>query len=316
MERESARGLPSARALDCSAEMQVYLGYDISGSLWWYQMSVRKVLKSPLVHFFALGGMIFAAFAVINDHPAPQRPDTITLTPQDAARLAQQFTAAWNRAPTPDELDGLMRSWVLEEANVREALAIGLDRGDAVIRQRLNLKMEFLAESSAAALEADDQTLQAYLDANPGSFLRPARLAFDQVLLPAEDRSEKVAAIRAALQAGADPLTMGGASLLPTSVPMTPVTVINGVFGTDFHVLLANLPLGSWQGLVRSAYGEHLVRVTARADTTLPPLSEIRDRVEAEWRAAQAKAMRDASAQALLSRYTVTLPDAAEVLGE
>ena len=277
-------------------------------------MSIRRVLRSPLVHFFGFGALIFAAFAVINDDPAPPRSDTITLTPQDGARLAQQFTVAWNRAPTPDELEGLMRAWVLEEANVREALLLGLDRGDAVIRQRLNLKMEFLAESGAAALKADNETLQAYLDSHPGSFQRPARLAFDQVLLPAQARSKDVAAIRAALQAGADPMTMGGASLLPASVPMTPVAAIDGLFGPDFHVLLENSPLGSWQGPFRSAYGEHLVRVTAREDTALPPLSEIRDRVEAEWRVAQAKEMREAFGQALLSRYTVTVPDAAEVL--
>jgi hypothetical protein len=207
--------------------------------------------------------MMFSAFAVMDDNTAPPPPTAIAVTLQDAAPLAQQFTAAWNRAPTPDELDGLMRSWVLEEANVREALALGLDRGDAVIRQRLNLKMEFLAESGAAVLEADDGTLQAHLDAHPDSFMSPARLAFDQVLLPEQDRTEEVAAIRVALQTGAGHATMGGARFLPASIPMTPAEAIDRMFGPEFHAALANLPLGSWQGPIRSGYGDHLVRVLA-----------------------------------------------------
>ncbi len=117
-------------------------------------MTLRKIVLSPLLHFFALGALIFAGYWALNDQPTAPRPGEITLSPAEASRLMQQFTATWNRPPTERELEGLMRTWALEEANVREALTLGLDRGDSVIRQRLNLKMQFLAESGAAALDA------------------------------------------------------------------------------------------------------------------------------------------------------------------
>jgi hypothetical protein len=130
-------------------------------------LTIGRIVRSPLVHFFLIGAAIFAVFELVSDRPEDQSADVITLTPEAAGRLAERFTATWFRPPTPKEMEGLMRSWSLEEVYVKEALALGLDRGDEVVRQRLNLKMQFLAESGAALLEPDDATLQAYLDNNP-----------------------------------------------------------------------------------------------------------------------------------------------------
>ncbi|MDU8944281.1 peptidylprolyl isomerase [Ovoidimarina sediminis] len=276
-------------------------------------MNLRGILHSPLFHFFALGALIFIVFAALEDEPTAAPPGEIILTEQDASRLVQQFTATWNREPTRQELDGLMRSWALEEANVREALALGLDRGDAVIRQRLNQKIRFLAESGAAALEANDAILQSYLDEAPERFLQPARIAFDQIMLPPDAAVDEV---RAALESGAAPSELGSPSLLPPSVPITPAPIIDRTFGERFHEALVDLPKGRWEGPVKSGYGQHLVRVTDRTDAFLPPLSEIRDRVEAEWRALQMREMRETFGQALLDRYSVTLPDAEKVLNQ
>jgi hypothetical protein len=33
-------------------------------------MSIRTILKSPLLHFFALAGFIFALYTVLDDGPA------------------------------------------------------------------------------------------------------------------------------------------------------------------------------------------------------------------------------------------------------
>ena len=276
-------------------------------------LTFHGLLKSSFVHFIALGGLIFVVFAMLDDTPSAPPPDAIVLTAPEAARLVDQFTATWRRPPTAQELEALMQSWAVEEANVREALELGLDRGDAVIRQRLNLKMQFLSESGAAVLEPEDAELQAYLDANPERFMQPPDIAFEQVLLPEEGAASE---IRVLLENGADPATLGVASLLPSSFPMTPAPVIDRTFGAGFDATLATLPLNSWQGPVPSGYGQHLVRVTDRSDPTLPPMSEIRTRVEAEWRADRTKTLRESYTQAMLARYSVTLPDAGEVLNQ
>ena len=278
-------------------------------------MKIRKILKSPLVHFVLIGAILFAAFDVIGDQPEQQDTKAINLTQEAAGRLVEQFTATWNRPPSPQELDGLMRSWALEEAYVREALALGLDRGDQVVRQRLNLKMQFVAEAGAAALKPDATTLQNYLEGNPDRFMKPARIAFDQLLLP-NNQPGLVNEIRARLANGADPKTLGSPSLLPGSVAMTSAPIVERTFGTGFHEALAALPVGDWSGPVQSGYGWHLVRITDRSEPSLPPLSDIRDRVETEWRAAKTREVRENFGQALLKRYSVNLPRAEEVLAK
>lgn len=276
-------------------------------------MTLRKLLYSPLLHFFALGTLIFAAYAALEDEPIATAPYAIELSEDEAGRLVQNFAATWNRPPAPQELDTLMQSWALEEANVREALKLGLDQGDAVIRQRLNQKMRFLAESGAAALEPDEAMLQRFLDENPARFTQAARVAFDQIILP-EDWS--AAEIRKLLEQGADPAALGTATLLPASTPMTPAPVIDRIFGKGFHNALVDMPVGQWHGPIESGYGLHLVRVIDRTGPVIPPLSEIRDRVEAEWLAFEMKKTRESFGQALLSRYTVNLPEAEDVLSQ
>ncbi len=272
---------------------------------------MRRLLHSQLFHFFVLGALVFAAYAVINDEPDRPSADTIELTEARADSLVENFSAVWNRPPTATELEKLMQAWVLEEAYVREALALGLDRGDAVIRQRLTQKMRFLAESSAAAQEPADAVLQSFLETHSDRFMQPARMAFEQIALPSDRVASEVLAL---LNAGADPSTLAPASLLPPSFPMSPVEVIDRTFGAGFHEELAELPVGEWQGPVRSGYGDPLVRVSGSAPAVLPTLADIRDRVQAEWRASEMTRIGESFAEALMKRYTVRLPDVDEVL--
>lgn len=275
-------------------------------------MTLTSLLRSPLLHFFVLGGAIFAAFALLDDTPEAAAPDAIVLGPEEAGRILGRFEQTWNRPPSPPELEGMLRAWALEEAYVREATALGLDQNDPVIRQRLSLKMRFLAESASAVAEVDDETLQAHLEANPDRFRRPATLAFRQVPVSADAAQ----ATREALNGGAAPETLADSSLLPVRFEPTPAPVIDRSFGTGFAAALAELPRGGWQGPVESGFGLHLVEVTAYAEGGLPALDGIRETVAADWRAEQGRKSQEAFAEALLARYSVELPSAEEVLAQ
>ena len=77
------------------------------------------------------------------------------MTADDLRQLEVAWTAQWRRPPTPEEMRGLVEARVREEILYREALALGLDRGDAIVKRRLAQKMEFLAERclDAAAIQ-------------------------------------------------------------------------------------------------------------------------------------------------------------------
>jgi hypothetical protein len=277
---------------------------------------VRTLVREPLVHFFLAGAAIFGLYAIVDDSPPPVAASQIVLSEDEARRLVAEFEATWRRMPTAEELDFMIGEWLREEIYVREALALGLDRDDAVIRRRLQMKMEFLTESGAAAVEPDEATLQAHLDSHPARFSAPALVAFEQILLDDGVAAEEVDLVEARLNRGADPGTAARPTLLPPVFGPSPMQVVDGTFGAGFFRALEGLPLGAWTGPVESSLGRHLVRVLERQDGRLPPLAEVRDRVEQDWRATFTEQLRQERFEALLARYTVARPDAAAVLRE
>ena len=274
----------------------------------------RRLLGDPLVHFFVLGVAIFGLFALVDDSPPPVAANVLEVTEDDARRLVAEFEATWRRPPTLAELDHMIGQLVREEVYVREALALGLDRDDAVIRRRLRTKMEFLTESGAEAVEPDEATLEADLAANADRFAEPALVAFEQLLLDDRVGAEEVEPVEARLNRGIDPGVAARSTLLPAVFRPSPAQAVDGSFGAGFFAAIAALPLGPWAGPVESAMGRHLVRVTDRREGRLPPLSKIRARVEQDWRAEFAVRLREERLAALLGRCDVVRPDPAAVL--
>ena len=105
---------------------------------------MRAWRHEPLVHFLGLGALLFILNGVFGNS-APVDP-TITVSEPEIARLAQLFAAQWQRPPTREELDGLVEQQIREEVLYREAVAMGLDQNDTIVRRRLVQKLEFLSQ--------------------------------------------------------------------------------------------------------------------------------------------------------------------------
>ena len=106
---------------------------------------MKQLFKEPLVHFLALGALLFAGYAVLNSSGAPA-PGRIVVSQGQLASMMEGFTRVRQRPPTPEEWEGLIRARVREEVYYREALALGLDKDDTIIRRRLQQKMEFVSD--------------------------------------------------------------------------------------------------------------------------------------------------------------------------
>ena len=273
---------------------------------------MRRLLKEPLLHFILLGAGIFLAYSLMQRNVGAREPGQIVVTLGQIEQMAAGFTKTWQRPPTPDELAGLVRDRVREEVYCREALALGLDREDTVIRRRLRQKMEFVTDDVAGAVPPTDVQLQQYLDAHKDKFVRPALTSFEQVFLSRERRGDAarkdaerlLAELRAkAPEAAAQDL--GDATLLPARLEDATTQDIGNTFGTEFAAALADAPLGQWSGPVQSGYGLHLVRVNAREAGSAPSLDAVRPLVQREWEAEQRKQAKDALLAQLLSKYEV-----------
>jgi len=130
---------------------------------------VTKLLREPLVHFLLLGALLFLAFDVYGKR-SDAAPGSIRVTRGEIAALAAGYEQTWLRAPTPKELDALIEDQVRGEIYYREAIALGLDKGDTVVRRRLREKLEFVSEDSAAQAEPTDEILRAHYAAHAEAF--------------------------------------------------------------------------------------------------------------------------------------------------
>jgi parvulin-like peptidyl-prolyl isomerase len=273
---------------------------------------LHRWLHEPLLHFLLLGVLLFALFEWLGGDRGVMS-NRVTVTTAQVQQLVAFFTRTWQRAPTEAELKGLVDEYVREEIAYREAVAMGLDRDDTVIRQRMRQKLEFLAEDAASATPPTVAELQAYLDQHPDSFRVEPQVAFRQVFVDASRDGDAAARARALLGqltiAGpdADIAELGDAIMLDPELPLAPQTDIARVFGSEFAASVVALEPGTWQGPVASGYGLHLVLVRERIAGHVPALEEIRPLVERELLNQRRREQLAAMYDELLQKYSVTI---------
>jgi hypothetical protein len=271
------------------------------------RVSRSRLRSEPLVQFAAIGGVLFAAHALCS----PARVDPLTV---DAARAGATVTALARklaRQPTLDEAAAALLAELDDERLHREALALGLDQDDPIIRRRLIQKLQFVHEDLAAAEAPDDAALLALRDADPGRYTTPARVAITHVFVAHDRHPDPRAVAReilTSLRDGADPAALGDLFVHGQRFGARPLAAYAATFGDDFAAALTDMPEGTWS-LAPSALGWHLVRVDAREPARLPELAAVRPRLRADWDAAHREASARAAATDLRARYPATLVD-------
>jgi hypothetical protein len=235
----------------------------------------------------------------------------IVVSGADIDRLAAAFSRTWHRPPDPNELQAQIRDYIREEVLYRAALQLGLDKDDSIIRRRLRQKMEFLFEDTVPPPQ--EAELRAYLQSHVGKFRLAPLVSFRQVFVSTRrgDAAEPDALQILAHLAADKPGAADGADalLLGETFSRTPLDRIAALFGDDFAGGLAHAVPAHWVGPLRSAYGLHLVLVTAVEPGTTPSFEQVRAAVEREWFAERRSQAQAAQYRAVLAGYEVTVPD-------
>ena len=270
---------------------------------------MNKILREPLLHFLLIGAALFVVFGLVNDRSSSDADMQVVVSAGRIEQLENIFAKTWQRSPTKEELKGLVDDFVLEEIYYRQAVAMGIDRGDTVIRRRLRQKFEFLTDDMAAAAVPTDDDLANYLAANADVFVTDTTYTFEQVYINPDrlgvDLDGYIAAQLSALRAGK--VVGGDSALLPTFFDATPDRVVDSNFGSGFSDSLDLLTTGEWQGPVESGLGLHLVRIETRVEGALPDLGDIRPLVEREWAHEKRLETRRIINEQLLNEYDVVI---------
>ena len=273
-----------------------------------------SILREPLVHFLVIGAVLFALFRLVDD--APPATAEIVVTRGHIVQLATSFRLVWQREPTGRELDGLVEDYIREEVLYREAVALGLDRDDTIIRRRMRQKLEFLAEDLSAQLQPGEEDLKTWFEENQHSYRIDERFTFEHVYLNPDRHGDSldddIAELLQRLSAAdgeLDPTTLGDPILLPSAFTAMARTRVEQTFGTSFVTSLEGIAVGPWVGPVESGYGQHLVQVSERLPSAMPDLEEVREAVARDWSAAQEQKTLEAHYQALRQGYTILIEE-------
>ena len=264
-----------------------------------------------MLHFLLIGAALFALFYQVAD-PETVSDNRIIISEADIDRMITLFERKLQRLPSEQELNGLVEAQIREEVLYREALAMGLDQDDTIVRRRMAQKVEFMFNDLVDAAEPTDEELQRFLNENPDKFVESARTSFNHVYLSADERGNKVNADAQQLlvtlnskQDSTDPDTTGDSFMFGYTFDDQSDHQISRMFGSDFATSMATLATGSWQGPVASGYGLHLVYINDRTESWLPPLAEIRDSVLYELLAERRQQANTAFYKTLRERYDV-----------
>jgi hypothetical protein len=278
---------------------------------------VQRWLREPLLHFLVIGMALFVVYSALRSGPSQgERLSQIEVTEDDLRQLVLVWTAQWRRPPTPEELHGLVENKIREEILYREALALGLEKGDTIVKRRLAQKMEFLSEDVSGLREPSVEDLQAWYATHAERFALPGRMSFRHRYFSVDQRGEQArdAAVQALAQLADQPADAPGAA--PVGDPFmfqdsygdrTPEQVAS-VFGSKFAQALFQLESDAWHGPIASGFGWHLVWVDALTPGRVPAFEEIESEVKAAWIAEQRTESRRKAFEAMKARYEVILP--------
>ncbi|UCF20651.1 MAG: peptidyl-prolyl cis-trans isomerase [Gemmatimonadota bacterium] len=270
-------------------------------------------MREPLVHFLALGALLFLIGAIARGDV--DRTDEILVGPGDVEQLVEGFRRTWQRPPTQAELQGLVEERIKEEVFFREALAMGLDQEDAIIRRRLRQKLEFLTEDLAMQAEPTEAELQEYLDGHSDAFRSDDRLTFSQIYLSTDRRgaegarqeAERLLEELAGVQRDVDTSALGDPLMLGHRFEAISEREVGRLFGDRLAAALKDVEPGAWTGPLESGFGLHLVFVADREEGRVPPLAEIAAAVRREVLAERREQVNEQIYRRMLERYSVTV---------
>ena len=276
--------------------------------------------KEPLVHFLALGAFIFVLDGLLaGSGREPEQGRRVVVDAERIAWLLEGWTRQWRRPPTEAELRGLIEAHIREEVLYREALTMGLDQDDTIVRRRLVQKLEFLTEDMAAQSEPTDEQLTKFLEENRDRYQVPERMSFTHIYFSTDDRGAKTeehaSRVLAELQALPSPPDRaperGDRFMLQTDFDLKTEQEVALRMGTEFARDLFALESDGWEGPIGSGYGLHLVRVHERVPGREPELDQIRKRIVNDFTREQRQKASDDLYARLRAQYEIVVDDSA-----
>jgi peptidyl-prolyl cis-trans isomerase C len=278
---------------------------------------MRRWLREPLLHFLVIGAALFAAYTALNRDPNDQKERRrIVLTENDLSQMTIATLAQGRPAPTIEQMRKLLEAKIREEVLYREALAMGLDKDDIIVKRRMLQKMDFLAEDLSDLREPSRDELQAWFKNNAQRFAYPPRISFRHLYFSFDKHGANTAeAAAAALKQIAgkpadapDAVALADPFMFRDYYADRSPDQVGSEFGGKFERSVFELKPGSWRGPLESGFGWHLVFVDSLTPGRVPEFAEAESEVKSEWIKDQRAEFKRKAYEAMKARYEIVLP--------
>jgi parvulin-like peptidyl-prolyl isomerase len=279
------------------------------------QKLFSKFLHEPLFHFLLIGLGFFFFFFQLNPNEDSPDATNIVITQAKVDAMTTSYLKQRGRNPLANEMQDLIENEIREELLYREALALGLDKDDGVIRRRLAQKMKYLFEDLAVIDAPNDEDLEKFLKENASKFTLPGTLSFYQVYLDPKmhkdslDEEAKTVLEHLKIISLQNAFSLGDRSLLEYRFSKRRESDVKNRFGESFSKKLFKAPIDSWQGPFQSAYGLHFVYIDAKNEAILPELKEVREDVLQAYKREKASEANEIFYKGLKDRYKIKVDD-------
>jgi hypothetical protein len=228
----------------------------------------------------------------------------------EVAHIAAMWQSTWQRPPTRAELAAAVNAYVREIILAREALRLGYNENDLTLRRFLSQKMNLLAEAQIENRQFEEAEITAYYALRREQYRQPGQITFRQVFIDntrdAATAQQRALRWRRQLRAGSlTAAEVGDVSPLPAYLRQQSEQQIRSLFGQSLADSLLFIPLGSWQGPLRSDDGLHLVMVEARTASFIPDWQEIAGRLQYDMLMNEKAAARDRFFSEIAANYRI-----------
>ncbi len=279
------------------------------------------------MHFLAIGMGLFILFGLVA--PANDNLDSKTIVVNRNALLTfvqyrskafnPEVAAARLDALSAAELDLLIADFVREEALHRQALALGMDANDYVIKQRLIQSLQFITNGFVnAAIDVSDEDVAEYYEANKDDYFVDPYITFTHVYFSTDRHGAeqaralaetKLAQLNSESVHFSESTRHGERFLYNVNYVERTADFIASHFGTPMATAVFELEPDSetWRGPFESSYGYHVVMLTRRTDGNQPELSEIEAAVRDDAERIAINELNELAVQAIVATYDVRM---------
>ncbi|MEI5680727.1 peptidyl-prolyl cis-trans isomerase [Mesorhizobium sp. CCNWLW179-1] len=268
---------------------------------------LKGLVREPLVHFVLIGAVLFYVGGQRASEGGLERNE-IVITEGDIDQMLVSWQVQGLPRPSAAAIRGMVEAKVREEVLYREAIEMGLDRDDIIVKRRLAQKMDFLAEDLSALQEPTTKELREWFEFRRADFAQPPRISFRHVYYSFDTHGENARAAAAQEVAASAGPASGDRFMFQNSYAERTEAELLTVFGPAFARAVFGLEPGHWAGPLESGYGWHAVFVESKTPTSVPVFEEVEEDVKAAYMNARRTEFREEAYRMMRQKYDIVLP--------